>query len=326
MDGRMSNIVVVNRALERTRTWVKRRSRRRYRQFSFAERIRPYLYLLPALMTIGLWVYRPLAQVLELSFYQWNLLATSPKTFVGFDNYSQILALPEIGVAVRNTIVYVVGILPMSIVIPLVIALQTNRLPAKTKRAYQAVVFTPVVIAPVVITILWRWLLSPFGGVINMYIFEPLLGEPLSFFGQARSIYTIIGMTGWGLVGFSTLIFSAAITNIDRSYVEAAAIEGATYRQMSVRVLLPLVSPSIILMILLTILFASQWTFVHINVLTQNAPYMHVTNVYHLLFIYGFRTFNIGWSSAAAVILFIVFAILAAIFLRLSTRFAFYDE
>ncbi len=321
----MSN-TVVNRSSGIISRRIGKLNRLASRRLAFHRRLRPYLYLLPALVTIGLWIYRPLAQVLELSFYQWNLLPTSPKSFVAFENYRQILILPEFGVAVRNTVGYVVGILPMSIAIPLVVALQTNRLPKKAKRVYQTVVFTPVIIAPVVITILWRWLLSPFGGFVNTFIFEPLFGEPVSFFGQSYAIYTIMGMAGWGIIGFSTLIFSAALTNVDRSYVEAAAIEGATYRQMSLRVLLPLVSPTIIFMTLLTILFASQWTFVHINVLTQNAPYMHVTNVYHLLFVYGFRSFNIGWSSASAVILFVVFSIVAMIFLRLSNRFAFYEE
>ena len=298
------------------------RSRRRYRQGVLV----PYLYLLPALLTVGIWVYKPLIQLFGLSFFQWNLLPTSPKVPVGLGNYRQLLSLPEFGAAIRNTVLYIVGILPMSILIPVIIALQTNRLSEKIRKAYRAVIFLPFIMAPVVITVLWRWLLNPYGGFVNDFILEPLLHHPVSFFGESCALYTIIFITGWSIVGFSTLIFSSAIVGIDRSYLESATLEGATYGQMSRRIILPLLSPQILLMTMLTVLLASQWTFVHVNVITQYSSYMHVTNIYHLLYIYGFRSFNIGWSSAAAVLMFIVFGLIAVFFLRLTEKYSFYDN
>src|SRR5437763_1756117 len=63
------------------------------------QRIEPYLYVLPALLSIAIWVYRPLFGTLELSVYQWNLLPTSPRAFVGLENYRRVLTLPEMGQA-----------------------------------------------------------------------------------------------------------------------------------------------------------------------------------------------------------------------------------
>jgi multiple sugar transport system permease protein len=289
-------------------------------------RLQPYLYLLPALVTIGVWVYRPLVEVVQLSFFNWNLLPSSPKTFVGLSNYREILALPELGKAVANTLVYIGGLVPLAIVVPVIIAVVTSSLSKRQKSSYRAIIFTPVIMAPVVVTVLWRWILSPYNGFVNTYLIEGLGFEAVSFFGQSLAIFTIIFITGWGLMGFSTLVFSAAISRIDYRYLEAAALEGAAFRQIVRHIVVPLLSPAILFMTMLTVLFASQWTFAHINVLTQYTSFLYITNIYHLLYEFGFQSFNIGWSSAAAVLSFIAFGIIAAGFLWLSERYAFYDS
>ncbi|MEO0564774.1 MAG: sugar ABC transporter permease, partial [Chloroflexota bacterium] len=151
--------------------------------------------------------------------------------------------------------------------------------------------------------------------------------ESISFFRDSQwAIIMIVLITGWKLLGFSTLIFSAAIANINREYLEAAAIDGANQRQIIQRIMIPLLSPTILFMIMLSILLVSQWTFAYINVLTEGGPIGATTNIYYILYIYGFRTFSVGWSSAAAVILFIGFGILAAVLLKLIDRYSFYDS
>jgi multiple sugar transport system permease protein len=97
------------------------------------QRAEPYLYLLPALLSIVVWVYRPLLGTLELSGYQWNLLPTTPRVPVGLENYRRVLTLPEMGQALWNTAIYVVGLLPFSVALPLGIAL-LNQSQGETRR------------------------------------------------------------------------------------------------------------------------------------------------------------------------------------------------
>ena len=149
----------------------------------------------------------------------------------------------------------------------------------------------------------------------------------INFFGDpSLALPAITFITGWAILGFSTLIFASALTNINRDYIEAAAIDGADGLSTVRFVILPLLSPTILFMTLLTVLFSAQWTFTHVNVLTQGGPRNATTNIYYLLYNYGFRSPNIGWSSAAAVLMFLGFAILAVLFLRLANRFSFYDS
>jgi len=291
------------------------------------ERVQPYLYLLPAFVLVFIWVYRPLIEIVSLSFSQWNLLPTSPKTPVGWANYQQVLTLPEIQRALINTVAYTVGLFPFSLILPVIIAIFTYGIRSKIGGIYRAIIFTPMIIAPVVVTVLWRWILDPYTGVLNAGLQTMFRVRPINFMGDpALMIPTITFITGWGLVGFCTLIFSSSLAGIDRSYLEAAAIDGASYWQTVRYIMLPLLSPSILFVTLLTVLFSSQWTFVHINVLTVSSLRATTSNIYTVLYDFGFRSFNIGVSSAAAVLMFIGFGAIAIVFLWLQNRFSFYDS
>jgi multiple sugar transport system permease protein len=297
--------------------------RRRNRK---AVKLAPYLYLLPALLSIIVWVYLPVAQTLELSFYEWNLLPSTPKIFVGWQNYTRLLELPEVRQALSNTVIYVFGLIPLAVLLPLVVAILTESIQGRARNLYRALVFVPMIMAPVVVAIIWRWLLSPVQGVINVGLLGFFKLEPINFLrDETWAIWTIVFITGWKLIGFSTLIFSAAISGVDRSYLEAARLDGANEWQITQRITLPLISATILFVTLLTVLLGAQWSFAYINVLTQGGPRNATTNIYHLLYEYGFGSFAIGWSSAAAMLLFVGFGLLAFVGLHLTSRHAVYE-
>lgn len=291
-----------------------------------ADWLQAYLYLLPAFAVIAVWTYWPVLTTLQLSFYEWNLLETTPKIFIGTENYEQILTLPELGIAVRNTLVYMLGMLPFSVVLPLAIALLIQGIAGRARAVYRAMIFAPMLMAPVVVATVWSWIMNPVGGLLNRTLTE--------FFGAGRiywfrdstlAVAAIVLITGWKLLGFSTLIFSAGLTNINAEYLDAANVDGATRWQQVRHIVLPLMSPTILFMLMLNVLFSSQWTFPLINVLTQGGPRDATTNIYYLLWQFGFKNFNIGLSTAAAVIFFAVFGALALAFVWLSDKLAFYD-
>jgi multiple sugar transport system permease protein len=230
--------------------------------------------------------------------------------------------------ALVNTAVYMLGILPLSVLLPMTVAILTQEIGKRARALYRMMIFLPVIIAPVVVAVVWRWILHPTNGILNNALeAAALIEEPLRFFTDERlAIWAIIFITGWKLIGFSTLIFSAALANINREYTEAAQIDGASRWQITRFLLVPLLSPTILFMTMLTLLLASQWSFAYINVLTQGGPLNATTNIYFLLWNYGFRTFSVGWSSAAATVFFLGFSIIALLFIRLSSQFAFYDN
>jgi multiple sugar transport system permease protein len=295
---------------------AERRQRRASRFTGWSGRAAPILLLAPAFVTLGLWIYWPLIEAFRLSFYEWNLLPTTDPVFVGLDNYRNLLALSELRIAAWNTVVYTLGLLPLTVALPLVVALLTREAVGRAGPVYRAIIFVPMIIAPVVVAVVWRWLLNPDHGIVNKAIGAMGFG-PVRFLQDADiAIWTIIFITGWKLVGFSTLLFAAAMTGIDRSLIEAARIDGATERQVARRIIVPLVRPTTIFLTVLTILHGAQWSFVYVNVLTQGGPRHSTTNLYYLLWEYGFSSFAIGWSTAAGMLLFAAFAIFAGIGLK----------
>jgi multiple sugar transport system permease protein len=286
------------------------------------EWLQAYLYLLPAFALIAVWVYWPAISTFRLSFYQWNLLATTPKVPVGSENYHNVVTLPEMGTALRNTGFYILGLLPFSVILPLTIAFILNELTGRMRGVYRAIIFVPMLMAPVAVGIVWDWIMDPVNGILNRTLG---LGQFYWFRHPTTAIGAIIGITGWKFLGFSVLIFTAGLSNISREYMEAASVDGATRWQTVRTITLPLLSPTIIFMITLTVLLSGQWTFPLINVLTQGGPLDATTNIYYLLYDFGFHNFNIGLSAAAAVLFFAGFGVLALLFTWLSDRFSFYD-
>ncbi|MHA6298002.1 carbohydrate ABC transporter permease [Devosia sp. CAU 1758] len=286
----------------------------------------PWLYMAPAILTLVVWIYWPLVDAFRLSFFQWNMLPTSPQTFVGWDNYQRIFALPKFWQALRNTGVYVLGLLPLAVLIPLALAIYTHDLSPRWRNIYRAIIFVPMIIAPVVAAAVWRWLLDPNYGMVNMLI-EWFGAQPIKFLGDPRvAIWTIIAITGWKLIGFSTLILSAANANINPALVEAARMDGASKWEIIRDIRLPLLSSTVLFLVMMTILLGAQWSFGYINVLTGGGPLGATTNIYYLLWDFGFSTMSVGWGSAAAVILFFGFGVLAFVLFRLIDRYSFHDN
>ena len=286
----------------------------------------PWLYLAPAIAVLVVWTYIPLLQAFELSFYQWNMLPRSQPRYVGLDNYINLLTLPDMRRAVVNTLLYTVGLLPLSVGVPLVVALLTAGLKGPMRNIYRSLIFVPMIVAPIVAAIVWRWLLNEDHGLVNAWL-QGLDLDAVGFLRDPKvALWTLVWITGWKLIGFSTLLFAAADSAISPSYIEAARMDGASRWQIVRDIRVPLLSPTILLLTMMTILFGAQWSFVYINALTGGGPLGSTTNVYYLMWEYGFMTMSAGWSTAAGILVFSVFGLVALACLALMKRFAVYDE
>lgn len=286
----------------------------------------PLLYLSPALLFLYLWTYRPLGQTFQLSFYNWNLLPTSPMVPAGPTNYTRLLALPELGQAVWNTVVYIVALLPFTVLLPLVAALLARRVRGRARTVYQALIFTPTLVTPVASAAVWRWLLDPAAGPVNKML-AALGAEPLNFLRDPHvAIGAIIVISGWSLLGFATLVISAGLAGINDDYSAAASLDGASSWQVTRLITLPLLSPTVLFLVLTTTLLSVQITFPLIDILTQGGPDGATTNVYYLLWQFGFRTFDAGFAGAAGTVFFAGFGLIAVLFVWLSGKLSFYDN
>jgi multiple sugar transport system permease protein len=285
----------------------------------------PYLFLLPALICIVVWTYRPLAQTAQLSTYRWNLLPTTPMVPVGASNYQQVLQMPELRESIITTVIYIVGLLPFSIVLPVIVALISRRVRGRGRAFYQSLIFVPTLMTPVATAAVWRWLLDP-SGAVNSWLHVIGLNKVNWLQEPRTALFALIVITGWQMLGFAVLIVSAGLANINGDYHSAAELDGASSFQSTRWITLPLLSPTLLFLALMTVLLSAQWTFPLIDILTQGGPDNTTMNVYYLLWKFGFRTFDAGFAASAGVLFFAGFGIIALIFVWLTNRFSFYDN
>ncbi|MGF7124515.1 carbohydrate ABC transporter permease [Rhodococcus sp. TAF43] len=291
-----------------------------------ARRAVPYMFLLPAVVLLVMWTYKPLAETVGLSFYKWNMIPTSPKTPVGLDNYVTVLSLPELHQALWNTALYIGAFMVFSLVLPLAIALLSARVSGRARTFYQALIFVPFLVTPVASSAIWRWLFNPDNGMIARI--SATMGHDLGnvFRDPKLALIGVVVIVGWQMLGFGVLVISAGMAGISPDYGHAAALDGATPSTITRRITLPLLSPTLLFLAMMTILLSAQWTYPVIDVLTQGGPSGSSTNIYYLLYEFGFRNFDAGMSAAAGTLFFLGFGVIALVFVRLTERLSFYDN
>jgi len=293
-----------------------------------ARRLKPYLYLLPALVLLAIWMYRPLLYTFYLAFHRWSMVPGTEPVFVGLDNFARLLKNKSFGDSIGTTVFYTVGLLPFSIVIPLLLATVTHHMEGRMKNVYRALFFIPMILAPVSVGAIWRWLFHPSDGLINLALLKlGIVHAPIAFFSDpVWAKWGILFITGWKMIGFSTIMFASALTGINREYYEAASQDGAGSVGKFFHITVPLMSPMIIFMLTMSILFSSQWTFAYIDILTTGGPYGTSTNIYYEMYKYAFSNLNAGFSSAVALLFFVVFGAISLLLNGLSRKFSFYDN
>ena len=289
---------------------------------------KPYLFMLPAVALIGFWVYKPLVQTVGLSFYKWSMVPGTTPAFVGLQNFAKLFANKDFWPAMGNTLFYTLGLLPFSILIPLFIAVATQNVGERAKKVYRALFFIPMIMAPVAVSTIFQWLLHPTNGLVNQLLISwGVIDQGIAFFADERFSRTVILLiTGWKMMGFSTLMFSSALAGVNTEYYESARLDGAGPLRQFKDITVPLLSPTILLMVMMSVLFASQWTFAYIDILSQGGPYGSSTNIYYMMYRFGFNDMNVGLSTAAALLFFAVFGLIALGFLKLNKKYAFYDN
>jgi multiple sugar transport system permease protein len=265
-------------------------------------------YLAPLLISLLVWVYGPLAATVALSFLRWNL-TSGPATFAGLANYRALFADPNFPSAAWQTILYAVGMLPLAIVLPLWLAIALWKRPGRAAFTYRCLLFVPMVLAPVATAISWQFALNPLQGIVHAVFSAVGLPTPNLLADPRSALWVIDVVTAGKMIALNVLLFGAALSTVHPRTVEAARLEGATEGQVTRRVVIPQLRRTIVLLVMLTAVYAGQWSFTNISVLTQGGPGNSTDNIYYLIYTYGFTYFDIGRAAAASVLVLVALAI-----------------
>jgi len=306
-----------------------------------------YLYLLPATVIILAFHFLPVLYAFYISLHKWRVKKVA---FIGFHNYAKALKDPLFWNSLKVTVFYVIGTVPVTLILALVIAYLLYQ-KIRGRPIYRTIYFLPYITSTVASSAVWLWIFNPRHGPLNQFLEllglpplrwlnEPkgilqLLGNavgfqvPKGFEGPSLALVSIMVFVIWFYVGYDATIFLAGLSSIPIELYEAAIIDGAGRWQLFRHITLPLLSPTIFFLTLVATIGSFQ-AFNHIYVMTAGAggalggPLHTTTTTTIYIFDTFYNRINIGYATAIAFLLFWLILGLTILQYRIGERRVFY--
>lgn len=277
----------------------------------------PYVFLIPSVGTLLLFIYIPLVQNFQFSFYDWNAFSTV-REFIGVDNYVKLFQDEVFRTALTNNILYAVFSIVFQVGGGLILAaILDDKVIRKFSTTFRTIFFIPVLISTTVVCLLFSFIYSP-EGMLNQLLTSIGLGEfATGWLGNSKTaIYAVIGVSQWQNVGYIMILFIVAIQRIPPSLYEAAELDGASKIQSFFNVTLPMVKETMIVSLVIT-LSGAFLVFNEIYILTSGGPGNASTVLGMHLFNEAFIHGEMGYAATIANFIFVLTLILSLIQMKL---------
>ena len=286
-----------------------------------------YFFIAPIMLGITVFSIGPVLYSFFMALTEWDGL-TSPK-FIGFSNFTAMIADAQIGRELINTLKYMIGTVPIGLSIAIFIAVLLNS-DIKGKSFYRVAFFLPVVTMPTAIATVWRFLYNSQFGLVN-YLFRPFGVNP-QWLGDPKYIMpALIIVAIWSGIGYSTVILLAGLQQIPKTYYEAADIDGANPFHQFFRITIPLLSPTVFFLLITSMIGAFKafdliFLFSGASVVASGGPTTEAVRTMAFgIYQKGFLLLRMGYASAEAVLLFAIILLVTLIQFRLQKKLVFYD-
>lgn len=273
-----------------------------------------YLFMLPALVLLGVFTFYPVGFGTVLSLFAYNLrtlLGMEPARFIGLEHFRALWSDRFFWIALSNSLKYIL-VVPVLQFSSILLAIGVNRR-LRGIAWFRAAYYLPVITSIVVVGLLWRWLYEQ-DGIINYALLAlGLIERPISWLGNPDlALYSVMFVTFWKGLGYYMVIYLAGLQTISPEYEEAAMIDGAGRWQVLRHVTLPLLRPSILVASTISTIAALK-IFEEVYVMTGGGPIFRTFTMFFYIFDVGFQKFDFGYAAALAVVLAVGIMILSAL-------------
>jgi putative chitobiose transport system permease protein len=264
----------------------------------------PYLFLLPALVLLGIFVFYPIAAVTYYSLTDYDIVR--PPVFVGLDNFVALLDDDTFKLALVHSFVYLL-VTPILIVLSIGLAIVVNR-KLRGIHIYRALYFVPAVSGSIAIGLSWRWLFDRSGFINSVLLSWGAIDEPIQWLATPAFVLPIAMMlTIWAGIGYYSVIFLAGLQNVPEELYDAARIDGCNDLQKHRYVSIPALRPQIVFVGVISSLAALK-VFDEIFVLTNRTGGILDSGVTMVFYLWeqAFERQNAGYASAIAIVLLVI--------------------
>ena len=277
-----------------------------------------WIFVFPALLGMLIFIIIPIFFSFGLSFAKWDLL--NPIQFVGLDNYKEIFTEPLFGKILLNTVVFALATSFFGVIIPLILAAIMNS-KIRGSDFFKTAYFLPFITPMIVIGIVWEWIFDPNIGLLNKvlqvhinWLYDPHWAMP-----------ALIIVSVWKLIGYNMIIFLSGFSGISNSMFEAAKIDGANPVETFFYVTIPLLSPTIFFVVIITAVSSFQ-VFDLIYLMTQGGPLDSTNVLVYAIYKNAFEYFNAGKASAIAYVLFVIILVLTLLQWNMRKKLVYNEE
>jgi len=299
------------------------------RKFDSKEVRAAYVFLIPSLIGMVIFSLLPLIVSAVISLTDWNgldrLLDTGflSRHFVGLQNFADILTGQEFWKVLLNTIKFIVLYIPFMLCASLLVAFLLSRA-KKGVGIFRVMYYIPVLTSWVAASLIWKSVLSPeYGAINNILKFIGIRG-PDWILSESWAMPAIALVSVWKDMGFFGLILLSGIIAIDKSYYEAASIDGAGSVSRFFRITLPLLTPSVFYVLIVSLINSFQ-LFPQIMIMTEGGPNGVTQVMVERIYKYGFNYHKMGYASAFSWLLFVIIMICTMIQMKGQNRWVNYD-
>lgn len=276
------------------------------------------IFILPAILGTLIFIIIPVICSFGLSFAKWDLL--NPIEWVGLANYSELFKNELFYKIFINTVVFALSVSILGVIIPLILASILNS-KIRGSEFYKTAYFLPFITPMVVIGIVWAWIFDP-----NIGLLSQVLHIHINWLYDSKfAMPALIIVSVWKLIGYNMIIFLSSLSSISQSMFEAAKIDGANAFQTFKNVTIPLLSPTIFFVVIITAISSFQ-VFDLIYLMTQGGPFDSTNVLVYAIYKEAFEYFNVGRASAIAYVLFVVILILTLIQWNLRKKIVYNEE
>ncbi|MEG1476552.1 MAG: sugar ABC transporter permease [Oscillospiraceae bacterium] len=268
-----------------------------------------YLFLLPALVFFTVFVIYPILRGLYTSFFNYTMKKFE---FIGFDNYVRLFGDANFMKSMKNTIMLVVGVVPLIVLFSLFVSLVIYEKNAFVRSAFRGIFYLPVVTGTVAVVVVWKWIYDPLNGVLNYILTQAgLIEDNIQWLGDKRfAMWAVIIVLLTTSVGQPIILYVAALGNLDHSHLEAARIDGANEWQVFRHIKWPGIMPTTLYVVVITTINSFQ-CFSLIQLLTSGGPNYNTSTVMYLLYETAFKQYKFGYANAMGVILAIIIGVIS---------------
>lgn len=286
-------------------------------------------FLIPSLIGLAIFYLTPMVISIFVSLTNWNGLDRLfgedflAEHFIGLENYTAILTSREFWQVLKHTLSYIAMYIPLMLIVSIGVAsLLSRKKPGVS--AFRVVYYIPVLTSWVAASLIWRSILAPQYGAMNNILALFGIEGPGWLLDENWAMPAIVLVSVWKDMGFFGLILLSGMISIDRSYYEAAEMDGAGAAARFFHITLPLLTPAIFYVLVVSLINSFQ-LFPQIMIMTDGGPNGATQVMVERIYKYGFRYYRMGYASAFSWILFVIIMICTAIQMRGQKRWVNYD-